>query len=120
MALFNTTASQSVITTLNLSAKSEGMIANNLANYDTPGYKSESLSFQHQLQQALAQGPDQVAQVKGRVSVNSLALQPDLNSVSLTQQTTDLAKIQLLYQTAVQSFNYKDTEIKIVSEGRAL
>ena len=118
--MFNTLSNQSVITTLNLSAKSEAMIANNLANYDTPGYKSTSLSFQHQLKQALAQGPQAVAQVKGRESVNTLSMQPDLNSVSLTQQTTDLAKMQLLYQTAVQAFNYKDTEIRIVSEGRAM
>ncbi len=120
MGLFNTLSSQSVIKTLNLSAKSEAMIANNLANYDTPGYKSESLSFQKQLNQALAQGTQAVERVKGRVSVNTLSVQPDLNSVSLTHETTDLAKIQLLYQTAVQAFNYKTTEIKIVSEGRAL
>ncbi|OLZ11799.1 flagellar basal body rod protein FlgB [Sulfobacillus thermosulfidooxidans] len=120
MGLFDTTASQSIITTLNLSQKAETIIANNLANYDTPGYKSESLSFQHELAAAIAKGPEAIAQVKGQVMVNTMSLQPDLNSVSMTQQTTDLAKTQLLYQTAVQAFNYKTTEIKIVSEGRAL
>jgi flagellar basal body rod protein FlgB len=37
----------------------------------------------------------------------------------MTQQTTDLAKTQLLYETAVQAFNYKITEVKIVAEGQA-
>ncbi len=120
MGLYNTTATQSIVTTLNLSQKAEGMMANNLANYDTPGYKSESLSFQHQLAQAITQGPGAVSRVRGQVVVNTMALQPNLNSVSLTQQTTDLAKTQLLYQSAVQAFNYKTTEIKIVTEGRAL
>lgn len=119
MGLFDTVSSQAVVAALNLSRKAEGLIANNLANYDTPGYKTETLSFQGQLKQALSQGPAQIAQVQGRVAVNTLSLQPDLNSVSLTQQTTDLAKTQLLYETAVQAFNYKVTEVKIVSEGQA-
>ncbi|AUW94988.1 flagellar basal body rod protein [Sulfobacillus thermotolerans] len=119
MGLFDTVTNQAVVTALNLSRKAEALVANNLANYDTPGYKTETLSFQSQLAQAIAQGPAQVAQVKGQIVINPMALQPDLNSVSMTQQTTDLAKTQLLYETAVQAFNYKVTEVKIVSEGQA-
>ncbi|WP_430626482.1 flagellar basal body protein [Sulfobacillus thermotolerans] len=44
MGLFDTVTNQAVVTTLNLSRKAEALVANNLANYDTPGYKTETLS----------------------------------------------------------------------------
>ncbi|MCY0864418.1 MAG: flagellar basal body protein, partial [Sulfobacillus sp.] len=44
MDLFNNLTDTVIVTTLNLSRQQELYIANNLANYDTPGYKAQSLS----------------------------------------------------------------------------
>jgi flagellar basal-body rod protein FlgB len=41
------------------------------------------------------------------------------NSVAMTGQMANLAKSQLLYETAVQAYNQQVTEIKIVTEGKA-
>ena len=118
MGLFNNLTSQAILTTLALSRQQETMIANNLANYDTPGFKASALSFQPQLATALQQGPGAVAQVTGTVSVNTGAMRSDGNSVDLTAQEVALAQAQLTYQTAVQAFNAKVTDIKIVTEGK--
>lgn len=120
MGLFDTTTNAAVVTTLNLSRRQVLLVANNLANYDTPGYKSRALSFQSQLQSALGQGPSAVRAVTGQVVTAPGSLRPDGNNVSLTGQMTSLAEAQLLYQTSVQAFNTKVTELKIVTEGRAL
>ncbi len=118
MGLFNNLTSQAILTTLALSRQQETMIANNLANYDTPGFKASALSFQSQLASALKQGPGAVAQVTGTVSTDTGAMRSDGNSVDLTAQEVALAQAQLTYQTAVQAFNAKVTDIKIVTEGK--
>ncbi|MHB1955170.1 MAG: flagellar basal body rod protein FlgB [Sulfobacillus sp.] len=118
MGLFNTLTNQAILTTLALSRQQETIITNNMANYDTPGFKASGLSFQTQLAAALQQGPQAVAAVTGTVATQTGALRTDGNSVSLTGQMVDLAKAQLTYQTAVQALNTKVTEIKIVTEGR--
>ncbi len=118
MGLFDNVTNQAILTTLGLSRQQETMIANNLANYDTPGYKAQGLSFQSQLAKALNQGTKAVASVTGSVTTVTGSLRPDGNSVSLTGQMADLAQAQLTYQTAVQAFNNKVTEVKIVTSGR--
>lgn len=118
MGLFNNVTNQAILTTLGLSRQQETMIANNLANYDTPGYKAQGLSFQSQLKQAMDRGTNAVASVSGTVTTLTGSLRPDGNSVSLTGQMADLAQAQLTYQTAVQAFNNKVTEVKIVTSGR--
>lgn len=118
MGLFDTVTNQAILTTLGLSRRQETMIANNLANYDTPGYKAQGLSFQSELAKALHQGSRAVASVTGSVTTVTGSLRPDGNSVSLTGQMANLAQAQLTYQTAVQAFNNKVTEVKIVTSGR--
>jgi len=118
MDLFNNLTDAVIVTTLNLSRQQELYIANNLANYDTPGYKAQSLSFQSQLQAALNQGPQAVAQVTGTVTTLPGAIFNNGNSVDLTAQMASLAKAQLLYETAVQAFNAKVTAIKTVTEDK--
>lgn len=120
MGLLGNTTNLAIVQTLYLSHRQENYIANNLANYDTPGYKSQELSFQSQLSTALKQGPQAVGAVKGQVDTTTGALRADGNSVSMTGQMTDMVKAQLLYSTSVQAFNTKATEMKIVTEGQAL
>lgn len=108
-----------IVATMNLSRKQELYITNDMANYDTPGFKAQNLSFQHQLAQALGQGPGAALQVKGTVATTPGSVGNNGNSVSMTAEMANLARSQLLYQTAVQAYNQKTTEIKIVTEGKA-
>lgn len=109
-----------IVQTMNLSRQQELYITNDLANYDTPGFKAQNLSFQKQLQQAMNQGPKFVSQVAGSVSQTPGSLTNNGNSVSMTAQMANLAKSQLLYEISVQAFNEKVTQLKIVTEGKAL
>lgn len=107
-----------IVTTMNLSRQQELYITNDLANYDTPGFKAQNLSFQNQLSAAMNQGPAAVAQVTGSVTTTPGSADNNGNSVSMTAEMSDLAQSQLLYETAVQAYNQQVTEVKIVTEGK--
>lgn len=109
-----------VVSTLNLAQKSESLIANNLANYETPGFKASTLSFQGQLSQALASGAQSVLEVQGTVVKSPGSLRPDGSNVSLTGQMTALAEVQLTYQMALSAYNHHFTQTQIVTEGKAM
>jgi flagellar basal-body rod protein FlgB len=109
-----------VASTLNLTQKSETIIANNLANYETPGFKASTLSFQGALASAMSQGPSAVLQVQGTVEQDPGSLRADGSNVSLTSQMTALAEDQLTYQMAVTAYNHAFTETQIVTEGKAM
>ncbi|MCL5116103.1 MAG: flagellar basal body rod protein [Firmicutes bacterium] len=115
----NNLTDATIVATMNLSRQQELYITNDLANYDTPGFKAQNLSFQSQLAQALQQGPNAVAQVAGTVQTTAGSVTNNGNSVSMTSEMSDLARSQLLYETAVQAYNEKVTELKIVTEGKA-
>ncbi len=104
---------------MNLSREQELYITNDLANYDTPGFKAQNLSFQGELAQAIKQGPMAVMKVTGTVTATPGFVQNNGNSVSMSAQMANLVQSQLTYETAVQAYNQQVTEIKIVTEGKA-
>lgn len=119
MGPLNNTTDAAIVATMNLSRQQELYITNDLANYDTPGYKAQNLSFQGELAQALSQGPGAVMKVAGTVVTTPGSVSNNGNSVSMTSQMSNLAQTQLLYSTAVEAYNQQVTEIKIVTEGKA-
>jgi flagellar basal-body rod protein FlgB len=120
MGPLGNTTDAAIVATMNLSRQQELYIANDLANYDTPHYKAQNLSFQPALAQALGQGPQAILQVTGTVVKTLGSVSNNGNSVSMTGQMANLAQAQLLYETAVQAYNQQVTEVKIVTEGKAL
>ena len=105
---------------LALAQKSEAVTANNLANYETPGFKASSLTFEGALASAMKSGSAAVLNVKGTIVPVAGSLRPDGSNVSLTGQMTSLAQEQLTYQMAVSAYNHQFTETQIVTEGKAL
>jgi len=108
---------------LSLRAERANIIANNLANADTPGYKARDFDFNDALDQAL--GQQKLAGIKktnpahlGQDSLASLnnlqyriPLQPSLdgNTVDKQIETAEFSKNALQYQT---SFNFLNGQIK--------
>ncbi len=115
----NNTTDATIVAAMNLSRQQELYITNDLANYDTPGFHAQNLSFQGQLAAAIQQGPSAIAQVSGEVVTTTGAVQNNGNSVSMTAQMSNLVQAQLLYETAVEAYNQQVTEVKIVTEGKA-
>jgi flagellar basal-body rod protein FlgB len=90
----------------------EKLTVGNIANVDTPGYKTLDINFPEALKRAnqnLDSDPPPVTQVPGLIE------RPDGNNVSVDRETVVLAGVQLEYQTAVdllhQEFNLIETAI---------
>jgi flagellar basal-body rod protein FlgB len=70
------------------------VIAQNVANVDTPGYHRLEVAFEDELSAATGR-PEVVAS-------QTAPTRPDGNNVSIEQEMSDLNKNALLYQTAAQ------------------
>ena len=79
----------------------QGLLANNLANASTPGYKPEDVNFQATLAGAIhnGQAPDQVTFQPFTLPETFSA---DGNGVNAEQQSAYLAQNGLLYETLTQ------------------
>ena len=86
----------------------QSLLANNLANVDTPGYKPQDVNFQGTLAAALQSGqsPDQAA---FQPFAMSQTVSADGNGVSQEQQSAYLAENGLLYQTLTQVAAKRDS-----------
>jgi len=81
---------------LNLTADQMKLTAGNMANIDTPGYKTQGFDFEEAFGSALKGGTQpRVGEVDGLVA------RPDGNTVSLDREAMQLAKSQLQFRTGV-------------------
>lgn len=81
-------------------------IAHNVANANTPLYRSQRVDFEGALADALRNGkatPDEAPKVEGGYDLVDNAG----NSVSLENELVDMTKTGLERQVMVSSFNYK-------------
>ena len=85
---------------LDLVSFRQALISSNLANVDTPGYRTQDVDFESEMRRAeLAQdGPlmPRVEQVRGLIE------RPDGNNVSLDREGLALARTQLQYRAGVE------------------
>ena len=103
---------------LDVSARRHQLIASNLANVDTPGYRTRDLDFRAALRQAdnnlqLAVFPAPVRTVQG------LPERPDGNNVSVEREGLLMAQNQLRFQTGIQLLRVHFRQISAaINEGR--
>lgn len=79
----------------------------NIANIETPGYKSKSLSFEGVLS-AVSNGSntDEISRINASVSTNdALSIQPDGNNVDLEAESISLYKAYAQYSTLLGKIN---------------
>ena len=97
-----------------LSARQK-VVASNIANADTPGYKTKDLNFQSDLQAALASGMPQAVEVGG------LPVKNDGNDVSLDRESRLLAENDLRFSLASILMRSQIQSVKnAISEGKNL
>jgi flagellar basal-body rod protein FlgB len=80
--------------------KRSNVIANNIANSDTPGYKEQTVSFEDQLSGALADNnisESELANINPRVVTQSGSSSSDGSGVDMEQQMVELMRNQLQY-----------------------
>ncbi|HVY91352.1 MAG TPA: flagellar basal body protein [Bryobacteraceae bacterium] len=94
-----------------LSARQK-LIASNVANVDTPGYKTQDLDFQSEFESAVGGSP-------ARVEVPGLKANNDGNNVSLDRENRLLAETALRFNIASQLMKSQINRMKsAIDEGK--
>ena len=98
----DTRLSDQIARYLDLAAGEAKLTAANMANIDTPGYRSLGIDFEAEMGAAM-QGVDQgAATTPVRVkAVEGLISRPDGNNVSMDREGLNLAEAQLRFKTGV-------------------
>ncbi len=77
------------------------MVASNMANVDTPGYRTQDMNFQQEMNKAM-NAPGTPAMSTASHSVGGLLERPDGNNVDLDRESLLLSETQLQYQLGTQ------------------
>jgi flagellar basal-body rod protein FlgB len=87
---------------LDLTTEQMKLTAENMANVDTPGYKTKGFDFEQELtrQMNLSNAPTQAE--AQQQEVDGLVSRPDGNNVSMDREGVQLAKAQLQFKLGVQ------------------
>jgi len=85
---------------LDLASFRQTLVAGNLANIDTPGYRSVDVAFQSELAWASLNSYEQPMRPMVR-RVNGLIERPDGNNVNMDREGLLLAQTQLQFTTGV-------------------
>jgi flagellar basal-body rod protein FlgB len=94
-----------------LSARQK-LVASNVANADTPGYRTRDIDFQSEFLNAMG-GPPRVSEV------NDLPVKNDGNNVSLDREARLLAENALRFQVASQLMKSQIRAVRsAISEGK--
>lgn len=125
---------------IDLRAKSQNLIASNIANAETPNFVPKTLAFEEELQGALkdrqagqgsfsapharhipirgAGGGNAVQSVSGKI-IETPAKTPgrDGNAVELEDEMSKLAENQILFNASVQLMNKKFGDLQIAIKG---
>ncbi len=123
MELFDVTF-QTLDLALGAAGKRQEVLANNLANVNTPGYKRLDVEFDGMLAKAVdaARAGDKSAldQMRPGVSTDdSVSVRADGNSVDVDQEMAFLAENNIRYNALVQLSQKKLETLKyVISDGR--
>lgn len=123
MELFDVTF-QSLDLALGAAGKRQEVLANNLANVNTPGYKRLDVEFDGMLAKAVdaarAGDRSQLEALRPGVSTDDqVAVRADGNSVDVDQEMAFLAENNIRYNALVQLTQKKIEGLKyVISDGR--
>ena len=83
---------------LDLSVSEVKLTASNMANIDTPGYRTRGFDFGGEMGKALASIGDRQPRHLGVHEVDGLISRPDGNNVSMDRESLHLAEAQLKFR----------------------
>ena len=86
---------------LDMAANEAKLTAANMANIDTPGYRTVGLEFETEMHNALASVDAQKLQPIRVKEVDGLISRPDGNNVSMDREGLNLAEAQLKFKTGI-------------------
>lgn len=125
-------ASASLEKALQQNWKRQRLIAENVANVDTPGYKAKRIDFEGELKKKIENvrkkrgvryEGDELNEVKSydshTYSLDHLTSRLDGNNVDMDSEQAELARAQIHYNYLVQKINGHYSRLKyVISEGK--
>lgn len=90
------------------------VITNNIANYETPGYKAKEVSFQQVLTMAQEGEKPQVAFRTLVTDSQDTTIRPDGNNVNMDKEQLELWRTQSQYSYLVQKLNGQYSNLRYV------
>ena len=94
------------------------VIAQNVANVNTPGYRRMEVSFEADLARAFESKRGESAELRTRVVVADGPERVDGNTVDIDREMNDMAKNALLYQAAAQIVTSRIGSLRAAIAGR--
>ena len=86
---------------LDLTSEQMKLTASNMANVDTPGFKTQGFDFEQEFARQLSGTPEDSVGVQAQ-DVDGLVARPDGNNVSMDREGIQLAKSQMQFRMGVQ------------------
>ncbi len=133
MSLFDDPINTILIKQMDACTLRQRVIANNVANANTPGFKKSTVNFQKQLQAVLGSGnsiklkassPRHIPGCNGLeslaaevVQVNDTSMKAGRNNVDIDQEMVDLAANTLLYRLATRVKSDRGNIMSMVIKG---
>jgi len=112
--LLNTTSIQIIKKMQDFAVIKQKVVANNIANVETPGFKAKDVSFKEEFSEALQKGDFvQAMQVEPKVYVrNDLSLRNDGNNVDLEKEMIELQKNRMKFDIYTELLKNRYSRIK--------
>lgn len=107
---------------LDRTSQRHGLVTNNLANVNVPGYKRRDVDFAVALEGAEAAPGSRIAALRSQLSGSSIgggSVRIDGNSVDLESEVMAIAETELRYETLSEMTNRYFSGLKnVIREGR--
>ncbi len=101
---------------LDLSSLELKVTAQNMANVDTPGYRTEGFDFASEMSRSLesvgAGGTGESSQPPALGRVDGLLERPDGNNVSMDREGMKMAEAQLQFRTGVELLKHEFSRVE--------
>lgn len=101
------------------------IISNNIANIDTPGFKSKSVEFEKIIDSIISSGSndnitDELKNTQPKiVSNNNTSIREDGNNVDIEAENIELARVQIQYEYMTRQLTNEFSRLKyVINEGR--
>lgn len=105
MQVFTDTATSAIEWALRAQTERQRVSAHNIANVNTPGFRSERLDFEENLAEALA--GDRLERARWTIRGAGTPVGLNGNDVSLEEETEILMESGIHYDALVQALNFK-------------
>ena len=86
---------------LNVTSDRQSLVVNNMANIDTPGYRTRDVNFRAELDRAVG-SPEETSMAPVAHKVAGLLQRPDGNDVSMDREGLVMAETQMQFRIGIQ------------------